>query len=299
MDVENKSRGFSLIEVMISLLVLLVVAGAAFYALAYYQRNYGSFRVRAVMHEGMRGAVELLSQEVGQAGLLDFQTETTGASAITAALGDQSVVLMSVNSIFQNQILIVGSADTEETVVVDSVDIATSTIQAKFAKNHPGNSIVRAYGVFPQGILPPPQSDANNLKIFGDINNDGNISYVQYICDTTAGTLSRAVTPVTPDPSLAKNTTYNVLVNNLIPTPGVACFQYATPVSLGTYTFVPSVAVTLSVQSSKVDPQTKQYVTMRKSFLNLAPRNVLMGLELAQNGYRIRLQPTPTNITSF
>jgi prepilin-type N-terminal cleavage/methylation domain-containing protein len=297
MDVENKSRGFSLIEVMISLLVLLVVAGAAFYALAYYQRNYGSSRLRAVMHEGMRGAVELISQEVGQAGLLDFQTTTSGLTPIVPALGDQSVVLGSVNSIFQNQILIVGSADTEETVVVDSVNFATSTIQAIFAKNHPPNSIVRAYGVYPQGIL--SSSTANDLKIFGDINNDGNISYVQYHCDTSAGTLSRAVTtPVTPDPSLAKNTTYDVLVNNLIPTPGVACFQY-TPKTLGTYTFVTSVAITLSAQTSKVDPQTKQYVTMRKSFLNLAPRNVLMGLELAQNGYRIRLQPTPTIITSF
>jgi prepilin-type N-terminal cleavage/methylation domain-containing protein len=291
MDAKNKRRGFSLIETMISLLVLLVVAGAAFYALAYYQRNYGSSRLRAVMHEGVRGAVELISQEVGQAGLLDFTTRTTSA-AITASITPQAVALDSVNSIFVGETLIVGTSTTEETVTVTAVNTATSTITAVFVLSHPSNTVVRGYGVFPQGIL--SSSTATELRIFGDINGDGSITYVKYICDTSAGTLSRSMTTVTPSTTTA--TASQVLVNNLTANPGgTACFQY-TSRTAGTYTFVTSVAITLSARTSKVDPQTKQYATMTKSFLNLAPRNVLMGLELALNGSRVRLQPTPANI---
>jgi prepilin-type N-terminal cleavage/methylation domain-containing protein len=291
MDAKDKSRGFSLIEVVISLLVLLIVSGAAFYALAYYQRNYGSDRLRAQMHEGVRGAVELVSQEVGQAGLLDFTTETT-STAITASLTAQAATLNSVDSIFVGEILIVGSADTEETLTVTAVNTAATTVTAVFTKSHAANSVVRAYGVFPQGIL--SSSTSTELRIFGDINNDGSIQYVKYTCDTAAGTLSRSMTLVTPA-ATASNAS-DVLVNNLTTNPGgTACFQY-TSRTVGTYTFVTSVAITMSVRSSKVDPQTKQYATMTKSFLNLAPRNVLMGMELANNGYRIRLQPTPPNI---
>jgi pilin/secretion family protein with methylation motif len=300
MDAENKSRGFSLFEVMVSLLVLMVASGAAFRALVYYQKNYSSTRMRAVMHEGVRGAVELISQEVGQAGLLDFTTQTTIAP-IPALPYAQTATLFSVDSIFQGEILVVGTSTEEESVTVQNVDrtVSPPTISAIFNKAHPAGTKVRAYGVFPQGILIPDGSangsDANNLKIFGDINRDGNITYVQYICDTTAGTLSRSATAWTGDPAELANPP-EILVDNLIDTPGVPCFQYSPPISAGPYTFVTSVAITLSARTSKVDPQTRQYVTMKKSFLNLAPRNVLMGLELALSGSTTRLQPKPPHV---
>jgi prepilin-type N-terminal cleavage/methylation domain-containing protein len=300
MDEKKKSRGFSLLEVMISLLVLLVVSGAAFRALAYYQRSYGSSRMKAVMHEGVRGAVELISQEVGQAGLLDFTTQTT-STAINASLVAQPVGVTSVNSIFKYEILIIDTSTGEERVTVTDLDPVAGTITAVFTKNHPANTVVRGYGIFYQGIMPPGLtggSDGNNLKIFGDIKGDQSITYVKYTCDTTAGTLRRSMTVVTPT-----TTTLNasdVLVDNLMANPGnVACFQYPPNTVAGPYTFVTSVAITLSVRTSKVDPQTRQYVTMTKSFLNLAPRNVLAGKELALSGSQTRLQPTPSNIPLF
>ena len=297
MDEKKKSRGFSLMEVMISLLVLLVVSGAAFRALTYYQRSYGSSRMKAVMHEGVRGAVELISQEVGQAGLLDFTTQTT-STAITASLTAQTVGVTSVNSIFVGEILIIDTSTGEERVTVTALDTVAGTITAVFLNSHPANTVVRGYGIFYQGIL--SSSDGNNLKIFGDINGDGSITYVKYTCDTSAGTLSRSMTVVTPTTTALSLNASDVLVNNLTVNPGgVACFQYPTPIIAGPYTFVPSVAVTLSARTSKVDPQTKQYVTMTKSFLNLAPRNVLAGKELALSGSQTRLQLTPSNIILF
>lgn len=291
MGAKNKSKGFSLIEVLVSLLVLVVVTGAVFYAMAYYQRNYGSSRLRATLHGDLRGAVELISQEVGEAGLLDFKTQTTSA-AITASLSPQSVALNSVNSIFVGEELVVDTASTQETVNVTAVNASTSTITAVFLLSHAASALVRAYGVFPQGVL--SSSTSTELRIFGDINGDGTITYVKYTCDTNAGTLSRSMTVVTPG-TTASNAS-DVLVRNLTANPGgTACFQY-TSKTAGPYTFVTSVAITLSARTSKVDPQTKQYVTMTKSFLNLAPRNVLMGLKLALSGSEVRLQPTPPNI---
>jgi type II secretory pathway pseudopilin PulG len=293
MSAKNKSKGFSLIEVLVSLLVLMVVTGAVFYAMAYYQRNYGSSRLRAELHESMRGAVELISQEVGQAGLLDSTTRTT--AAITAMdMMDQPVVLNSVDSIFGGEELVVDTGSTQETVKVATVVASTRTITATFNQNHAANVLVRGYGVFPQGVLP---STSNELRIFGDINGDGTIAYVTYTCDTSAGTLSRSMTAVKPDTTSANGS--EVLISNLTPNPGnTACFQYI-PKTLGPYTFVTSVAVTLSAQSSKVDPQTKLPVKMTKSFLNLAPRNVLMGLNVALSGSEVGLQQTPTNVISL
>jgi hypothetical protein len=60
--------------------------------------------------------------------------------------------------------------------------------------------------------------------------------------------------------------------------------------------FVTSVGITLSVRTSAIDPQTREYVTMTKSFLNLSPRNVLQALTLARSGYTTRIQNLPANV---
>ena len=65
------------------------------------------------------------------------------------------------------------------------------------------------------------------------------------------------------------------------------------------YTFTTGVGITLSVQTTWPDPQTHQYSTMTKSFLNLEPRNVLSAFELANAGIANRLQPSPPNVTLY
>lgn len=168
-----------------------------------------------------------------------------------------------------------------------------------FLQNHTTGDPVLAAGVFPQGVL--STSTATSLQIFGDINADGSLAYVRYDCDTTAGTLSRSVTTIAP--GVTARTASQTLFTNLVPNPGgTPCFQYGTaiPVTVGstTYTFVPSVAVSLTVQTSKQDPQTGAYVTMTKSFSNLASRNVLAGLAIAQasSPNTNLLQPTPAGV---
>ncbi len=51
----------------------------------------------------------------------------------------------------------------------------------------PHGAVLAPIGGFATGIIPPTGvvngSDANHLKLFGDINGDGKMVYVEYYCD--------------------------------------------------------------------------------------------------------------------
>lgn len=217
------SAGFSLLELLASVAVMTVVAGAAIAALGYSQKSYTSTQARANMHAGVRSAAELMGQEIGQAG-----------------------------------------------------------------------AAVNGTGVYPQGIL--SSSTATTLTIIGDINGDGSLVQVQYVCDaSTSHTLTRSVTPYS---ALASINPGVVLVDNVYPNPGgTACFQYASSVTAGGSTFIPGVAFTITVQTPYRDMQSGAYIQMTKSFLNLSPRNILAGIDMANaTGMTSRLLATPAGL---
>src|SRR6266700_6013522 len=219
-------RGFSLVELMVSTVIMLVVAGGVFGALNYYQKTYQRTEISADMHDNLRSAIDLIMQEVGQAG------------------------------------------------------------------SSPAGATLASLGVYPAGIL--TTSTINSLKLFGDINGDGTLVYVEYNCNYVTGTLTRSVTPV----GTGAVNPATVLVDNLLPNPdGSPCFQYpvAPPVVAG-FTFINQVGVTLTVQSATKDMLTTNFETMTKSALEIVPRNIQMGLDLATAGLTDRLQPTPNPI---
>ena len=285
----NSDKGFSLLEMLISLIILLIASGAAFRALAYYQRSYGSSQLRADMHMGVRNALELMAQEVNQAGLLPFGPPRQLPAAVTPSASAQAVQVTSVNSIFVNEMLTIDTGSNQEDVKVTAVNTATSQITAVFTKAHPANAPVNAFGLFPQGIrsTSPNASSSTRLKIFGDINGDNTITYVEYDCSGSTLTRSEWQIPSSGARTLVRT---GDLVKDVIPTP---CFQYTTASAAG-FTFVTSVTVTLNVQTADKDPFTKLRVSMTKSSLSLSPRNVLTSLDLAQAGFTGRLQPIPT-----
>lgn len=219
----HASAGFSLLELLASVAIMTVVAGATIAALGYSQKSYVSTQERAYMHAGIRSAAELMAQEIGQAG-----------------------------------------------------------------------AAVNGAGVYPQGIL--SSSSATTLTIFGDINGDGTLVQVQYVCDSaTQHTLTRSVTPYSASASISPGV---VLVDNVYPNPdGTNCFRYASSVSAGGNTFIPGVAFTITVQTPYKDLQTGAYIQMTKSFLNLSPRNILAGIDMANTtGMSGRLLATPTGL---
>jgi prepilin-type N-terminal cleavage/methylation domain-containing protein len=228
---QARSAGFSLLEMMISVAVLFVIAGGAFSAMVYSQKSYQGTSQRVYMHAGVRGAAELMAQEIGQAG----------------------------------------------------------------AGPYSGTGEV---GVYPTGIY---SVSATTLSLYGDMNSDGNLWYIQYVCDgTTNHTLTRSATcfqgsggGCTVSSTLATAVT---LVDNVYANPGgTNCFQSSTTTA-GSYTIVSQILFTITVQTPYVDPQTGSYVTMTKSLLNLAPRNMMSAIELANVGMTNRLLSTPTSL---
>jgi len=287
MNKNSSIRGFSLLEALASTAILMVLAGATFSGLLTYQKVYASVELKADMHSGLRGATEMLSQEIGQAGKFSY-SGTTLAMAVSGGPSLQTITLASPASVFAGEILLVDTGLSQESVTVNSV--STSSITAVFHNNHASGAPVNAVGVLSQGIL--SSSTGTQLQLLGDINGDGTLVYAQYDCDTTAGTLSRSVTPITASAISPSQ----LLLEGLAANPdGAPCFRYSSTTAAG-YTFITNVGVTLTVQTLQADPQTGQASTMTNTFDNLSPRNVLAGLELAQAGVLQVLQPTPPGV---
>jgi hypothetical protein len=151
-------------------------------------------------------------------------------------------------------------------------------------------------------------SDQNHLKLFGDINGDGNIVYVEYYCDNgdsgTAGShnLYRnvmafdAVNKPPVDDSM-------ILLSNVYSNPNDAggarpCFKYQWNTVNGQQ-YVLDVAVTLTVQTQQRDAITRQYQTETKALLNVSPRNIFNVWTMVGYGESNRVQPTPPSVAAL
>jgi prepilin-type N-terminal cleavage/methylation domain-containing protein len=287
-------RGFSLLEVMAGLGILLLITGAVFSLLAGHQKTTQSEHLKDDMYQGLRGALELMTQEVGQAGLMSLPGNPgpTLSAPVVASPVEQTVPVSSIASMFVGQKLLIDSGPAEELVTLTGVSASPPQIAGIFGKTHTGGALVSALGVFSDGVM--TSSTATQLRIFGDIHADGSLVYVRYDCNAAAGTLTRSLATISPWTASADDP--SVLLTNLVPNPGgAACFEITTA-SAGTYTFVTNVAITLSVRTTAPDPQTGEHLYLTRSLRNLAPRNLLIGWELANRSHTSRLQPTPLNL---
>jgi hypothetical protein len=282
---------------------------------------------RTEMHSGVRGATELLQQEVGQAGRVTLPAAVSLAGAgvvgvtpcavpVTATVA--SVTVPATSGMFVGEWLTTLDGNASESVAVLSIPSAT-TFTACFTQSHPATTAIVALGGFATGIVPPGilnGSDGNKLKLYGDVNGDGSMVYVEYYCDNgdlgTAGSFNLYRNPMAFDltPASSKPVLSNsmILLSNVHPNPpdagGVArpCFQYQTvavTVNGIAYTLVLDVAVTLTVWTQSVDVITHQFQQETKALLNVSPRNVFFAWEFAGLGYGNRVQPTPPTVTAL
>jgi len=330
----RSDAGFTLAELLIATGLLLVVSSIVTSALLQMTNQQQTIWNRTEMHSGVRGATELLQQEVGQAGRIALPAPVTSPNAVTVVLPtppacvNTTVTLSSVAGMWYDAATNTGisltflDGDAAETVRISALDAVAKTITACFWNSHIANAPVAARGAFANGIVPPSPpsvlpngSDANHLKLFGDINGDGKMVYIEYVCDNgdIAGTpsynLYRNVMAFDRLPAGKPAITNSmILLSNVHQNPPDIgnvvrpCFQYQTEsltVHGAPFTFVLDVAVTLTVQTQSVDPITKQYQTETKALLNVSPRNVFFSWELAGIGYTDRIQSTPGSITAL
>ena len=294
-------RGFSLIELLVAMLIMLIISGAATSALLKMTSTQATIWNRTQMHSGIRGATEVLQQEVGQAGRIALPAAVSLTDQVTVA-GSATVGVTSTNGMFPNEYLTIDAGSNQETVQITAVGSSPAQITAVFGLPHSIGATVAVFGAFQAGVVPPSAtngSTASVLKLFGDINGDGNMVYVEYTCDTTAGNLYRN-SMAWNTATKAAATASQILLSNVIANPGgTACFTYQTSTMAGV-DYVTNVAVTLTVQTQQIDPVTKSYQTETKALLNVAPRNIVNAAALAfMQQLPSRVQPTPAAITNL
>jgi type II secretory pathway pseudopilin PulG len=304
-----RHQGFSLVELMITMVILLAVVGVVMSAMMQMMTTQGTISNRTEMHSSIRSATETLQQEIGQAGrIAQFSTPVTLSTAV--AIGTASPTLTCSGgscaaNIFVGEQLVVGAGafgtglQNPETVTVTAVNTTTSQITAVFNFAHAIGSPVVIAGAFASGIISDiaatNPSTGSLLKMYGDINGDGTMVYVEYNCDTTNGRLTRSVTPIT---STTKNTAQVILPNVTVNPGNAPCFVYQSK-TIGTDVYVVDVSVTLSVQTQNLDPQTHVKQTETKALLNVSPRNVFDVWLLASGSVITRIQPMPANIVTL
>jgi hypothetical protein len=222
--------------------------------------------------------------------------------------GSQPVTVTSAAGMFIGEKLIVdaGCADAlipctsnEETVAVTAIN--ANQITATFTLPHGIGAPVTVGGGFSSGIVPASTlngSTGSLLKLYGDINSDGNMVYIEYTCDTVNHKLYRNMMAWNAAAKPPLDNTM-VLLDNVMPNPkGTPCFIYQTENVLGT-DYVVDVAITLTVQTQQVDPVTKQHQQETKTLLNVSPRNVFNTWELASMSLNDRVQPMPATVLNL
>jgi prepilin-type N-terminal cleavage/methylation domain-containing protein len=337
----KEQTGFTLLETMVSLVVLLAVSAIVMGGMNQMMKTQGTVANRTEMHTSVRDATEVLEQEIGQAGKISLPVAPVGGWLMLTPVFVPKDVPVTVpvsfspglTTLFDGELLLVDVGTNQETVTITCGPPAAPTPGActtagwwagPFLNTH--NNLagvpVSAPGAFATGVVPPAPGVMPNpppgfagytngstgtvLKLYGDVNGDGNMLYVEYSCNTgtpaAPGFLYRNQmvfnTPAALKPAV--NPSMVVLSNVLANPPtangaAVPCFTYQV-ITVGLnaeFVFVTDVAVTLTVQTPLQDPQTHQFDRETKALLNVSPRNVFNAYLLARQDITNRVQIMP------
>ena len=345
----TKQSGFTLLEMLVALGVFLLVAGGVIGAMISSQQTQRRSEISVSLEQNMRAALELMAQEVSQAGLQPSGVDNDGlglplASVATSVCSTAGSTCIAAGTSVQVQVTTVAGFYVNEVVRVDAnpgpdcyttnnceylkiTNIDSTNNKVTFANVnhvHTAQTIgsttyttpIYGMGTYPQGILPPGTtvsggSTASQLEIFGDLNGAGNSFYlVKYNCPTSAGgSFTRTVYTIGNNSVTQVGQPTNLIDNIPVDSSGnIQCvFTYpATLPLVSTVTacdgstgesVITSVGVTVTAQSKMPDPRTGQYVQVKKSYLNIQPRNINAALTAATGTVANELQanPNPTN----
>jgi prepilin-type N-terminal cleavage/methylation domain-containing protein len=326
-------RGFSLLETMVSLAILLGVGGIVMTGMIQLIKTQNTIANRTEMHTSVRSATELLQQEIGQAGKVSLAAPNINVTMGTVLAGNQNIVLTpNTAKVYPGEALTIDVGNATETVIVTGT---VSSPTGFFTKPHPSPiTPVAALGAFATGVVPPTAASvaagcANSvlptggnypgfangstctvLKLYGDVNDDGNMVYIEYTCQqgtaAAPGFLYRnqMLFSAGAKPAIANSM---ILLNNVLGNPNdangnpVPCFNYQVRQigTLGAVYGVTNVALTLTVQTQNIDPVTHTNQTETKALLNVGPRNIIEVWGTASLVDPTRAQPMPATVTAL
>src|SRR5256885_6511705 len=88
-------NGFSLVETMVALAVLIGVSGIVMSGMVQMMKTQNTIGNRTEMHTSVRSATELLQQEIGQAGKLSLGPPNVNVTMGAVAAGSQPITFSS------------------------------------------------------------------------------------------------------------------------------------------------------------------------------------------------------------
>ncbi|MCL5671514.1 MAG: prepilin-type N-terminal cleavage/methylation domain-containing protein [Acidobacteria bacterium] len=221
---EALGSGFSLIEMLVSVVIIVLLMSAVFPFLFQSQKRYQGQVVTAEANQSARAALEVMTQEIGQAGFNpNFTANKTSAAVVAPNSSAQCVTLSDIHQIDPGDWVSVDTGSTNELVQVLSTSNISGTpcgasnqIQGVFLMAHDGSTTpfpVISYKMpYGTGILGTAGASTDQrLEFYGDIYQDGVIRYVVYSLSPvipavsvsingatyTLYDLDRSVTPVT------------------------------------------------------------------------------------------------------
>src|SRR5258708_5891115 len=172
----KEQTGFTLLETMVSLAVLLAVSAIVMGGMNQMMKTQGTVANRTEMHTSVRDATEVLEQEIGQAGKISLPAAPVGGWLMltpVAVLTDAPVTvpvsfsptLLNANGavLFDGELLLVDTGRNQETVTLTCGPIAAPTpglctttwTAGPFLNSHGLNVPVTAPGAFSTGVVPP------------------------------------------------------------------------------------------------------------------------------------------------
>jgi len=214
----HAAAGFSLIEVLISVAIITVLMSAVFQFVRFNQQRYRGDQLLAERNQGARSALELMTQELQQAGHNpNFVTHKTLTDAVTPTGTIVDIPVGDTKGIYYGNLVEIGSsADDPNREVVQVKGDAThritdTTFPTIITLPHAAGQPVFSRSLpFPNGILysasavgTGQSAVVNVIQYFGDIDGNGSLRYGEYElvdtgrtstlqCQTSAGSTTTA-----------------------------------------------------------------------------------------------------------
>ncbi len=204
----ERETGFSLLELLVSVAILTLLMAVVFQFLSTNQRRYRSQQLLAEVTQGGRSALEVMGQELNQAGYNPpFSANKTvgGGGATNPGAPIASLPLSggspATSGVFYGSRLVIGNTCTgspatctQEEVVVNAdtsygtTAMTATTVPVVLVNSHsPGEPVFTRNYPYPTGILYDNRTGGtglgiadNKIRFFGDIQNTGNLYYGEF-----------------------------------------------------------------------------------------------------------------------
>ena len=199
---KHNEHGFSLVELLIASLVLLVLLAWIATVFATGVNYYGGEQRTAQMNGEARTALDIMAMEIAQAGARrDFNT-TVSADLGSGSATSQDVSVESSTG-FQpgDSVTVDAGGPNQETVQLTAV--GADNVSGIFLISHATGEAIRFYSlpyitgiVPPAGLLPNSSVSTTALNFYGDFYGDGNVYYVEYQYNAANSQITRSITPL-------------------------------------------------------------------------------------------------------